>query len=99
MVRALRMWANQALGAICVEHAAHPHAEDYAGHLRFFTDVMTGLEDRAERAHELVDEKSRGLLGRTFSRVFIHLLNTNPDFNFTAAIAPVPEVIRGNVVH
>ena len=60
---------------------------------------MTRLESRAERAHELVDEKSRGLLGRAFSWVFSHILNTNPDFDFAAAIAPVPEVIRGNLAH
>ena len=97
MLRDLRTRANQALGAICDEHAPQPHAEDYANHLRFFTDVVTRLENRAERARELVDEKSRGLLGRAFSRVFSHLLNTNPDFNFDAAIAPVPEVIRDNL--
>ena len=48
---------------------------------------------------ELVDEKNRGLLGRAFSRVFSHLLNTNPDFDFAAAIAPVPEAIWSNLVH
>ena len=58
---------------------------------------MTRVENRAERARELVDEKSRGLLGRTLSRVFSHLLNTNPDFNFDAAIALLPEVIRDNL--
>ena len=44
-----------------------------------------------------MDEKSRGFLERTFSRVFSHLLNTNADFNFDAAIAPVPKVIRDNL--
>ena len=58
---------------------------------------MACLENRAERARELVEEKSRGLLGRAFSHVFSHLLNINPDFNFDAAIAPVPEVIRDNL--
>ena len=97
MLRDLRTRANQALGAICDEHAPHPHTEDYASHLRFFTEVVTRLENRAERARELVDEKSRGLLGRAFSRVFSHLLNTNPDFDFDAAITPVHEVIRDNL--
>ena len=97
MLGDLRTKANQALGTICDEHAPHPHAEDYASHLRFFTDVVTRLESRAERARELVDEKSRGLLGLAFSRIFSHLLNTNPDFDFAAAIAPVPEVIRDNL--
>lgn len=90
MLRDLRTRANQALGTICDEHAPHPHAKDYAGHLHFFADVVTRLENRAERGRELVAEKSRSLLGRAFSRVFSHLLNTNPDFNFDTAIAPVP---------
>lgn len=97
MLRDLRTRANQALGTICDEHTPHPHAEDYVGHLCFFTYVVTRLESRAERARELVDKKSRGLLGRAFSHVFSHLLNTNPDFNFDAAIAPVPEVIWDNL--
>ena len=96
MLRDLRTKANQALGTICDEHAPHPHAEDYASHLCFFTYVVTRLESRAERPRELVDERSRGLLGRAFSRVFSHLLDTNPDFNFNTAIAPVPEAMRGN---
>nr|XP_020164068.1 paramyosin-like [Aegilops tauschii subsp. strangulata] len=93
----LRTRANQVLGAICDEHAPHPHAEDYANHLRFFTDVVTRLENRAGRARELVEEKSQGLLGHMFSRVFSHLQNINPYFDFDAAIAPVPEVIRDNL--
>ena len=99
MLRDLRTKANQALGTFYDEHAPHPHAEDYASHLRFFTDVVARLESRAERARELVDEKSQGLLGRAFSRVFSHLLNTYPDFDFASAIAPVPAVIRGNLAH
>ena len=97
MLRDLRTRANQALGAICDEHAPHPHTEDYASHLRFFTDVMTRLENWAERACKLVEEKSRGLLGRMFSRIFSHLQNINPHFDFDAAIASVPEVIRDNL--
>ena len=54
MLRDLRTRANQALGTIRNEHAPHPHAEDYASHLRFFTDIVTRLENRAERARELV---------------------------------------------
>ena len=37
------------------------------------------------------------MLGRAFSRVFSHLQNTYQDFNFDAAIAPVPEAIRGDL--
>ena len=75
----------------------HSHVEDYASHLRFFTDVVTRLEDRAEGTHELMDKKSRGLLGRAFSCVFSHLYNNDPHFNFDAGIAPVPRAIRDNL--
>ena len=44
-----------------------------------------------------MEERSRGLLGRAFSRVFSHLQNTFPDFDFDAAIAPVPQAIRGDL--
>ena len=44
-----------------------------------------------------MEERSRGLLGRAFSRVFSHLRNTFPDFDFDAAIAPVPQAIRGDL--
>ena len=97
MLRHLRTRANQALGTICDEHAPHPHAEDYVGHLRFFTDVVTCLEDRADRVLKLVNEKSCDLLGRVFSRVFNHLQNADPNFDFDAAIAPVLGVIRDNL--
>ena len=70
---------------------------DCASHLRFFTDVVTRLEARSDEARRLVEERSRGLLERAFSCVFSHLLNANPDFNFDAAIAPVPTVVRDNL--
>ena len=44
-----------------------------------------------------MEERSRGLLGRAFSRVFNHLWNTFPNFDFDAAIAPVPQAIRGDL--
>ena len=90
MLQDLKIRANTAMGYICVENAPHPHTNDYASHLRFFADVVTRLESRSERARQLVEERSRGLLGRAFSRVFSHLRNTFPDFDFDAAIAPVP---------
>ena len=100
MLQDLRTKANQALGTICDEHAPHPDVVDYASQLRFFMDVVTGLENRAERARELVDEKSRGLLGCAFFRIFRHLLNTNPDFDFAAALCPrCPVVFRFAVRH
>ena len=98
MLEDLRNRANTTLGHICDENAPYPHANDYASHLRFFADVVTGLQNRSERARQLVEERSRGLLGRAFSRVFSHLENTYPNFVFDAAIAPVPEAIRGDLV-
>ena len=44
-----------------------------------------------------MEERSRGLLGRAFSRVFSHLGNTFPDFDFNAAIAPIPQAVRGDL--
>ena len=91
------MRANRALSTICEESVLHPREEDYASHLRFFTDVVMRLEDWAASAHELVEERSRGLLGRAFSRVFSHLRNLDPHFDFDAAIPPVPGAIRDNL--
>ena len=85
------------MGYTCEENAPHPHSNDYASHLIFFTNVVTRLEARSDRARQLVEERSRGLLGRTFSRVFSHLRNTFPDFDFDAAIATVPQAIRGDL--
>ena len=99
MVQALRLWANRSLGVICKESVPHPRVEDYASHLHFFTEVVTRLEDQAARARKLVEERSQGLLGRAFSRVFSHLQNLDPHFDFDAAIAPVPGAIRDNVSH
>ena len=45
-----------------------------------------------------MEERSHGLLARAFSRVFSHLQNLDPLFDFDAAIAPVPEAIRGDLV-
>ena len=97
MLEGLRNRANAALSHICDENAPHPHSNDYVSHLRFFTDVVMRLENRSERARLLVEERSRGLLGRAFSRVFSHLQNTYQDFDFDAAIAPVPEATRGDL--
>ena len=97
MLQDLRVRANRALSTICEESAPHPREEDYAIHLRFFGDVVTRLQNRSERARQLVEERSRCLLGRVFSRIFSHLRNIYPDFDFDAAIAPVPEAIRGDL--
>ena len=44
-----------------------------------------------------MEERVRGLLQRAFSRVFSHLLNADPNFDFDAAIAPVPMAVRGDL--
>ena len=51
---------------------------------------MTRPEDWAARARELVEERSRGLLGCAFSRIFSHLLNLDPHFDFNVVLAPMP---------
>jgi len=97
MLQDLRNRANTALGHICDENAPHPHSNDYASHLIFFTHMVTRLEARSDKARRLVEERSRGLLGRAFSRVFSHLRNTFPALDFDAAIAPVPQAVRGDL--
>ena len=73
MLRTLRERANTALGNICEAAVGEPHEVNYAGNLQFFTDVVTQLETRSGRADRLVEERSRALLGRAFSRIFSHL--------------------------
>ena len=60
---------------------------------------MTQLEARSVRADRLLEERSRALLRRAFSRVSSHLQNMDPHFDFDAAIAPVPQAIRGELAH
>ena len=97
MLQDLRNRANTTLGHVCDANAPHPQVNDYASHLRFFTDVVICLEARSDKARRLVEERSCALLERAFSRVFSDLLNANPDFDFTAAIAPVPTVVRDDL--
>ena len=40
---------------------------NYADNLRFFTDVVTHLENRSERSPQLVEERSHDLLARAFT--------------------------------
>ena len=97
MLQDLRNKANTALGYICDENAPTPHSSDYASHLTFFTEVVTRLEAQSARAWQLVEERDRGLLQRAFSLVFSHLLNVDPNFDFDAAIAPVPIAVWGDM--
>ena len=97
MLATLRERANAALGNICEAAVGAPHATNYAGNLLFFTDIVTQLEARSVKANRLVEERSRALLGQAFSRVFSHLQNMDPHFDFDAAIAPVPQAVRGDL--
>ena len=90
MLQGLRVRANNALGAICDESAPHPHESHYASHLNFFTDIVTRLEAQAAKARQLVEERSRGLLGRALSHIFSNLLNLDSHFDFSTVLAPVP---------
>ena len=87
------------MGNICEAAVDEPHAANYAGNLQFFTDVVTQLEARSVGANRLVEERSRALLRRAFSRVSSHLRNMDPHFDFDAAIARVPQVVRGDLAH
>ena len=97
MLGDLSIRANRALHTICKGNVARPYEADNDGYLLFFTQVVACLEGRAARACQLVEEKSRDLLGRTFSCIFIYLLSLNPYFNFNAAIAPVTRVTQGDL--
>ena len=88
-----------ALGNIYEAAVGEPHEVNYAGNLQFFTDVVMQLETWSGRADRLVEERSRALLGRAFSRVFSHFQNMDPHFDFDAATAPVPLAIRGDLAH
>ena len=90
MLQYLRNRANTTLGNIGNENALHPHVTDYASHLRFFTDVLTRLEDQAAKARQLIEERSRGLLGHALSCIFSNLLNLDSHFDFSIMLAPVP---------
>ena len=85
------------MGYVCEAAAREAHEVHYASNLQFFTDVVTLLENRSERSHWLVEERSRALLGRAFSHVFSYLQDRDPHFDFDAAIAPVPIAVRGDL--
>ncbi|XP_020165789.1 uncharacterized protein [Aegilops tauschii subsp. strangulata] len=86
--------ANCALRSICKESVSSPLMPDDAGYLAFFTRVVERLEGSAEKVRQLVDEESRDLLARASTRVFSHLLRSDPDFDFQAVIDPVPRTIH-----
>jgi hypothetical protein len=95
MFQDLEHRASRALSNLCDVSVASPLAADDAGYLGFFTRVVERLEGGAARARQLVEEKSRHLLAHAVSRIFSHLLRSDPHFDFGALTAPVPEVIEG----
>ena len=97
MLRELWERANTALGIVCEAAVGEPHVVTYACNIQFFTDVVTQLEVRSGRADRLVEERSRALFGRGFSRVFIHLQHMDPHFDFDASIAAVPLAVRDDL--
>ena len=99
MLQGLRVRANNALGAICDESAPRPHENDYASHLHFFADIVTRLEDQAAKSHQLVEERSWGLLGRALLRIFSNLLNLDSHFDFGTVLAPVPAATQDSRKH
>lgn len=70
MFQALGLRSIRSLSSICNENVASPLVADDASYLSFFTKVMECLEGGSRRAGRLIEEKSRDLLARAFSRVF-----------------------------
>ncbi|KAE8790569.1 hypothetical protein D1007_35081 [Hordeum vulgare] len=94
MFQSLEMRASRALSDICGEGVSSPLVPDDVGYLGFFSRVVECLEAGAEKAHALVEEKNRDVLGQAASDVFSHLLCLDPDFDFAAVLGPVLETIR-----
>lgn len=87
--------ARRALSSVCNESVSSSLVPDDVSYLAFFTRIVERLKGGAEKVRQLVEEKSRDLLARASSCVFSHLLRFDPDFDFEAMTAPVPEVILG----
>ncbi|KAE8773633.1 hypothetical protein D1007_54104 [Hordeum vulgare] len=85
MFQSLEVRASRALSDICGEGISSPLVPDDGGYLGFFLHVVEHLEADSKKAHALVEEKSRDLLGQGASDVFNHL---------TAVLDPVPEMAR-----
>ncbi|KAE8785905.1 hypothetical protein D1007_40335 [Hordeum vulgare] len=45
----------------------------------------------------LIEEESQDLLSQALTHAFSNLFHTVPNFNFEAAMAPIPEAIRGTL--
>lgn len=94
MLHDIERGAHCTLGSIFKESVSSPLVLDDAGYLTFFTRVMKRLKEGAKKVGMLVEEESRDLLAQVVTRVFNHLLCSDPDFDFEAVIAPVPGVIH-----
>lgn len=97
MFQDLEQRANCALCFICGERLPSPLVANDAGYLAFFTKVVERLERSAEKVRHLVDEESSSLLVKASTRVFSHLLHSDPDFDFKVVIGPIPRVIRNTL--
>ncbi|KAE8781694.1 hypothetical protein D1007_45028 [Hordeum vulgare] len=93
MFQSLRTRASWALSDICGDGDSSPLVPNDAGYLGFFFRVVEFLEAGAEKAHALVEEKSRDLLGQAASDIFSHLLHLDPDFDIAAVLDLVTEKI------
>ncbi|KAI5007705.1 hypothetical protein ZWY2020_008753 [Hordeum vulgare] len=94
MFQSLETRASRALSDICGEVVSSLLVPDDAGYLGLFFRVVECLHAGAKKAHVLVEEKSRDLLGQAVLDVFSHLLRLDPDFDFATLLGPVPETIR-----
>lgn len=86
--------ARRALNCVYTESISNPLLPDDADYLAFFTRIVERFEGGVESVRTLVEEEGRDLLARASMHVFIHLLRSDPDFDFEAVIGPVPRVIR-----
>ncbi|KAE8777568.1 hypothetical protein D1007_49639 [Hordeum vulgare] len=94
MFQSIERTASRALGDICGEGVSGPLIPDDSGYLGFSCRVVERLEASAGKALEILDEKSRDLLGQVASDVLSHLLCLDPDFDFASLLDLVPETIH-----
>jgi hypothetical protein len=91
MFRSLELRAHGALATICKERLEGPHETHDASYLDFFTKLVERLEAGAKRVNGIIEDECRDLLFQAATRIFSHLLRTDPNFDFDRVIAPVPE--------
>ena len=94
MFRALELRARRALGSISKEDVSSPLETHDGSYLDFFSKLVERLEVGAKKVGGIIEEESRDLLTQAATRIFSHLLNADPNFDFGKVIAPVPEEVR-----